>query len=183
MEVKEFVCKDGLRPPVQNVDHKYTCYRDRKDHNRLWMVGANFVAPADHIYVGYPYDTKSQGYAGRWLVFPTTDDMTISLQGPWHSNADALYEATGVDVRGQHYVQLVVGLSRYNGPSYRTTLTDIVYFGEPGVRGYNDYKAVLRRLYEQYHQDLYYWHGGSGGSTYGTYNDRDYSREPVCQLC
>ena len=180
----EFVCRDGLQPPVRNVDQKYTCYRDKRDARRLWLVGANTLAPADHIYVGYREDTGSKGYGGRHMIFNLTDhNMAVTLQGPWHSNSDALYENTGIDLRDKHYVQLVVGLSRRNGPSYRTTLTDIVYYEPPGVRAYDGYKATMRELYEKYRCDLYYWHGGSGGSTCGTYGERDYNKEPVCPKC
>lgn len=181
MEITEFICHDGLQQPVSNVSPLYTCYRDKKDKNRLWLVSATHSNPADHIYVGYPYDTNSQGYAGRWLVFNLADhNSAVSLQGPFHSNAGALFEHTGVDIRDKHYVQLVVGLDRHNGPSYRTTLTNLVYYEEPGVRGYDDYKVVLRQLYEIHKAPLYYWHGGSGGSTTATYSDRDYAREIEC---
>ena len=174
-----FICRDGLPAPVVDADKAplYRCYRDRKDKDRLWLVSATHINPADHIYVGYPFNTSSPGFAGRWLVFNLVDhNSAVSLQGPFHSNADALYECTGIDVRDKHYVQLVVGLSRENGPSYRTTLSDIVYFEEPGVRSYNDYKATLRSLYEQHKVPLYYWHGGSGGSETATYSSRDYER-------
>lgn len=178
---EKFVCRDGLQPPVQNVDLKYTCYQDRNDRKRLWLVAANVVAPADHIYVGYREYTGSQGFGGRRMVFNLTDqNRAVTLQGPWHSNSDAFYENTGVDIRHLHYVQLVVGLSRERGPSYRETLTNIVYFELPGVRAFDGYKATMKSLYEQHQVPLYYWHGGSGGSTYGTYSERDYNREVTC---
>lgn len=182
MEVKEFICHDSVRPPVQNVDQKYTCYRDRYDARRLWLVAANVLAPADHIYVGYREYTGSRGFGGRMMVFNLADQgRAVTLQGPWHSNSDALYEHTGVDIRHLHYVQLVVGLSREQGPSYRETLTDIVHFELPDVRPYDEYKRILPRLYEQYKAPLYYWHGGSGGSMTAVYSDKDYQQEkPVC---
>lgn len=170
----DFICRDSVPARQDDENPLYTCYRDKKDKNLLWCVRHNTDNPADHIYVGYPYDTGSEGYAGRWLVFPTIDGTTVTLQGPWHSNSDALFEHTGIDVRNQHYVQLVVGLSRDQGPSYRTTIKDIVYYEPPGINAFNVYKSVLRQLYEKYHRPLYYWHGGSGGSTYGTYGERDY---------
>ena len=177
MEVEEFVCADGLQAPREDDAILYHCYRDRRDHNRLWMVAANRKNLADHIYVGYPYDTKSEGFAGRWLVFNLVDhEKAVTLQGPWHSNADALYEFTNVDVRDKHYVQFVAGKTFKNVGS-RRILTDILYYEDPDIRGYNDHKAVLRRLFEESRCDIRYWHGGSGGSTSGTYGKRDYDRE------
>ena len=178
-----FVCRDSLPRPETPENPVYKCYRDKKDKDRLWLVMQGVINPADHIYVGYQHHTGSQGFAGRWLVFNLADhDRSVSLQGPWHSNAEALYECTGVDVRNQHYVQLVVGLARDNGPGWRTTLRDIVYIEEPGARGYDDYKAILRSLYEQHKAPLYYWHGGSGGSTSGTYASKDYERSLVTRV-
>lgn len=174
-----FTCEAGLRaPPGQKVT-LYKCYADRKDKNLVWLVGDNCINPADHIYVGYTYDTGSRGYGGRIMVFNLVDhNRAISLYGPWHSNTDALYENTGVDVRDKHYVQFVAGLGRLRDGG-RDVITDIVHYEEPGVRGYYDYKALLPRLYERYKASITYWHGGSGGSTFATYIDRDYAKDPL----
>lgn len=177
---KSFVCRDSLPRPESTGDPVYKCYRDRKDHDRLWLVMQNVINPADHIYVGYPYNVGSQGFAGRILVFNLVDqNRAISLYGPYHSNADALLENTGIDIRNKHYVQLVVGLSREQDSNRRDVITNLVFFQPPGVRAYDEYKSMLPQLYEKHKAPLYYWHGGSGGSMTATYTDRDHVRPAI----
>lgn len=174
---KSFVCRDSLPRPESTGSPVYKCYRDRKDHDRLWLVMQNVINPADHIYVGYPYDVGSQGFAGRILVFNLVDqNRAISLHGPYHSNADALLENTGVDVTNKHYVQLVVGLSRERDSNHRDVITNLVFYQPPGTRAYHEYKSILPQLYKKYNVPLHYWHGGSGGSMLAMYTERDHAR-------
>lgn len=54
---------------------------------------------------------RSEGYGGRVMNFPTKDGV-IKIQGPWHSNSDALFEATGIDLRDKHLTWGLIALKR-----------------------------------------------------------------------
>ena len=175
-----YVCKTGLRAPDNNEAPVYVCYKDNRYKDRLWLVQRNCVNPGDTVHCGYPYDTKSQGYAGRWLVFPTADGTTITLQGPWHSNADALFEYTGIDVRSKHYCQVVIGKDFAAGPPSMNVITGLLYYEEPCVQSYDRYKDLLYDLMTQHPEldKLVYNHAGGGGASTGTYSrKRDYERD------
>jgi len=90
-------------------------YNMHKDANgRIWMIPTQKAA-GDNIYCGYDYDTKSEGFGGQWLTFKVTgEDQTIRLQGPWHSNSNALFQATGINVRNQHLTQVTISRGKIN---------------------------------------------------------------------
>lgn len=176
--VKTFKCISGLYPPDDDKPAVYRAYKSRLHPGAIWIVRQGVKDTANHIYFGYPYDTKSQGFAGRWMIFPLVDQQeSIALQGPWHSNADDLYEDVRIDVRDTHYVQFVAGLAW--GPSINgcRVIEQIVYYEEPHYGYFDEYKRILFRLYNVYQVPIRYWHGGGGGSVSGTYCDRDYNRD------
>lgn len=159
----------------------YRCYVDKVDKKRLWMVAANVDNPAEHIYMGYQEYTGSRGFAGRTLVFNLVDQhMSISLQGPWHSNAEALYAATGIDVRNTCKTFVVIGLGRSfaAGTNGRDVITDIVYMDEsPKLGSYTRDKEIAQAIMKDNPDidKLYTYSDGCGGSSHGPYlRGRDY---------
>ena len=71
---------------------------------RIWLVGV--TEPSNNIYVdGCP---GSQGFGGSTLTFKMVDGSEVQLKGPWHSNSEALFYETGVDVRGLHKTFVVI---------------------------------------------------------------------------
>lgn len=158
----------------------YRCYVDRDDPKRLWMVADNVDNPAEHIYVGYQEDTGSQGFAGRRLVFNLVDqNMSISLQGPWHSNAGALHASTGIDVRNTCKTFVVIGLDRVWGKQGgRDMIKDIVYMDEkPTLGEYTRDKTIARAIMDENPDidKLYVYSDGCGGSSHGPFlRSRDY---------
>lgn len=77
-----------------------------------WVVAVQ-GNPADNIYKDG--GKGSDGFAGRTLTFPLEDGTSVSFIGPWKCGADALYEATGVDVRNQYLTLGIIALRRENG--------------------------------------------------------------------
>lgn len=57
---------------------------------------------------------RSEGFGGSTLSFVidpgdgSQDYYDLDLQGPWHSNAEALYQRTGVDLRDKYRTWCVV---------------------------------------------------------------------------
>lgn len=119
----------GLDGDVFIVDRKYRMFSgaaeaakfvyrklvDKQGH--VWLYPANSDSPAEQVHFHDPKDTKSQGYGGSTLHFTLEDGTTYAAQGPWHANADALFEATGVDIRSTHYTYGCVALKRVYVPS------------------------------------------------------------------
>jgi hypothetical protein len=74
--------------------------------------------PADNIYCteSDDWDTPGSGFAGRTLVMECVDEdgnvTTEQLKGGWHSNAEALFQETGVDIRDKHKTFVVVAYRR-----------------------------------------------------------------------
>jgi hypothetical protein len=184
MELERFVCNSSIAEVHSVPDLMwYKAYQDRLVPKRIWIVADNVPNKADYIYVGYPFDTNSQGFAGRWLVFHVVDqEVAISLQGPWHSNADALLEHTGIDVRDLYMVQLVVG-KRFaeHLEGYSRVIEDIIYNEPPHVGRYDEYKTVLKNimLHDSSLESVAYWHDGGGGSCTAMYTRKDYAKDCV----
>lgn len=111
---------------------------------------------------------KSEGFGGRTLDFPTKDGV-IQIQGPWHTNSDALFERTGVDLRDKHRTWGVVSLGR-GDENGTTVLFDLVYEDpdEKGVVGIFDRISLLaQQLSDGENIPLYYYRLSSGGSSCG----------------
>lgn len=175
---KMFVCTNGLHAPSTDDVPAYRAHRSRQHPGAIWLIRQNCINPADHLYFGYPYNTGSQGFGGHWLVFTLADsNSSIALQGPWHSNADALYDDIQVDIRNKHYVQFVAGLNWGPDVNGVRTIINIVHYEEPGVRAYNEYRERLFNLYAVHRVPLHYWHGGSGGSMTATYDINEYQQD------
>jgi hypothetical protein len=116
----------------------YRVYEGRE--GRVWFV-ADQDDPAGNIYVYEPSDagkpSSMRGFAGRTLMFITTEGEEISVKAPWHSNADALFRDTGVDVRGKHRTFTVIANERDWTPE-GTTLRGVIHRDELPVIGLFD---------------------------------------------
>lgn len=104
--------------------------------NGVWLIAVQPNA-ADNVYLHDPEDTDSHGFAGRTIKFPLKDGSTYKAKGPWHSNSNALFIDTGVDVRDQHetFVVLSKGRKTTGPPRYEMLLTDVVYIDDKPTLG------------------------------------------------
>lgn len=77
------------------------------------------------------------GISGRPAAFDLVDDSTITLNGPWNTTADALYQDTGYDVTDRHYSFVVISLDysqkKYEFNNY--TMEDVLYKDNKWLRG------------------------------------------------
>lgn len=97
---------------------------------KRWIV-ADRKNAGEYVYVeGGP---NSDGFGGRTIKFDLTDGTSVSLKGPWHSNPEALFADTGVDVRDQFYTYCVIAKDRAY-PNNRLVMVDVLY---------RDYDLVL----------------------------------------
>jgi len=73
---------------------------DAKGH--VWLYPVNSETPAEQVHFHAPEDKNSQGYGGSTLHFELEDGTIYAAKGPWHANADSMFEATGIDIRETH---------------------------------------------------------------------------------
>lgn len=99
--------------------HKHT-----GNDGRIWLVADQPNAGANVYVEG---GANSDGFGGATLTFPLVDGGEVKLKGPWHTNANALYSATGVDVRDRHYTFVVVSRRRESGEHYEMIMADVLY--------------------------------------------------------
>lgn len=129
-------------------------------------------------YVWDPRDRDSRGFAGRTLTFRLSDGTTMVVKGPWHSNSDALFADTGVDVRNEHVTWGCIGLNRVyrrnNAGDSIGYITEVVYFDPtPMVGPFNrvdDYAIYLQKTTRAH---LYVFSMSVGGSHHGPVGKAD----------
>lgn len=162
MNTKEFI-DEPYQMTCGSYEAEIRTYKKYEGkQGNIWLV-ANQEEAADNIYVHKPKDTKSQGFAGRTLEFKLEDGTIYKAQGPWHSNADSLYEDTGVDVRDTHSTFVVLGMER-TFVDWQSGIKDIVYQDEkPTLGRYDRYKEIMKK----YPEAKYYFMKSRGGASCG----------------
>lgn len=107
-----FIYDHGAKFRDEDPHYIYRVIQGRSGNT--WIVPTYTDHPAEGIHVDQ-HDPHSQGYGGSILTFPLEDGTTYSVRGPWHSNSEALYEDTGVDLRHTHRTYGCVALNlRYD---------------------------------------------------------------------
>ena len=84
--------------------------------------------PADNIYMDNPKDRDSKGFGGRIVNFELDNGEVYLAHGPWHSNADSLFEDTGIDVRDLYFTKVILGTGgvEYQG-GHSFKIKEVVY--------------------------------------------------------
>ena len=147
---------------------------------KLWNYvidadGTHWFWPHDHpepgamVHCGSPVmaGKRSDGYGGATLNFSTPDGV-IPIQGPWHTNTNALFEKTGVDLRDRHLTYGVVGTGR-EYENNRTIITGLVHADPPeGVLGrFERIETLAQELADRECRPFYYFRRSRGGSSCG----------------
>lgn len=144
------------------VSHRYHKYIGKSGNT--WLV-ADTETAAENVYVtDSPRNDGKQGFGGAALPMPCVDGTTFVLKGGWHSNADALFEDTGVDVRDKYRTLVVLALERDSTEdgTFRTIFRQIVYRDAAPVLGsYHRDKLLMA----QYPEANYCYHASKGGSS------------------
>jgi hypothetical protein len=156
--------------------HKYI-----GSNGRIWLVADQENAAANVYVEG---SIGSDGFGGATLTFPLVEGGEIELRGPWHSNSNALYEATGVDVRDKTYTFVVVSRERKSGEHYEMIMADVLYKDEAPMLGTIDRgKEIARGLLASLSLDSVALYSASeGGSSCGF--EYAEGREPRhCKQC
>lgn len=145
------------------VERKYHKYTGKSGH--VWLV-ADQENAAENVYVTAfsNAERRGEGFGGNTLELPLVDGGTFKLHGGWHSNSDALFKDTGVDVRATYYSQVVLSLGRKSNGQIHGVLTDVIYVEEQPIMGiYDRYKEVMAT----YPEANFYIHETHGGGSSG----------------
>lgn len=164
-EIMDYDLNNSITPGIYGEKKTFKAYNDIKEPGRLWLIAEQDNA-ADNIFVGFPYDTKSQGFYGDWLTFEIDTGTKIRLQGPWHSNSKAMYENTGIDIRDKSKTFVVIG----NGyvPNNNGLIKDIIYKDDDFVIGRHERGDKLAQKYaNELGHPVFRWVRGMGGSHSG----------------
>lgn len=130
---------------------------------RRWLHNGT----GDNIY--HEGEPGSQGFGGRTLTFELKDGTKLELKGPWHSNSDALFADTGVDLRAMHKTFTVVARGREypkgHGWDAGPTMIDVVWRDEEPTYGtFNRGEEKAQELADQLGEKLFYYTRTSGGA-------------------
>lgn len=135
-----------------------------------WFWPAEHPEPGAMVHCGSPIiaGRKSDGYGGAIMAFRTADG-NINIQGPWHSNTDALFERTGVDLRDKHLTYGVVGTGRDTTTDFHTVITGVVHADpKDGVLGtFERINVIAQELADREDRPFYYYRKSHGGSSCG----------------
>lgn len=151
-------------------DNQIVFYRYIGKSGKVWIVGDCDDA-ASHIYVqadtreNVPGYNGFRGFGGSTLRFRLVDNGIVELQGPWHSNSDALYQDTGVDLR-HTYVQFVCIAKTREYIGNKCIFRDVLY-KEISTGDYYDGTRRAMQLSKELDIPLVIYHETRGGSSNG----------------
>lgn len=141
---------------------------------RTWLVGIIPEAAAKLYVTNNPANTTGKGggygFGGATISFTVDgEDGQFDAHGPWHSNADALYEDTGLDVRSLHLTRVWVAEGREFGPglSMRTVPAGEIYYQEdvPAMGTFHRGKRIAQAIADLYQKEVWLFSESNGGSS------------------
>lgn len=132
---------------------------------RLWLYHP------DRSSVWVQGGPDSRGCGGNTIDFELDDGLgMISLVGPWHSNSDAFFKDTCIDVRDKHITWGCVGTGmEYDSNSGENRITGILWFDEEPTQGLFERVGLHAWEMQQANPEtsLYSYRESEGGSSFG----------------
>jgi hypothetical protein len=152
-------------------------HRIDDDRGNVWLV-ADQVSAAEHIYFDNPRDTSSDGFGGSVLTFKLVDGREYKAKGPWHSNADSLFAATGHDVRDTHYTYVVIGLDRAKGTT--NGIEDVIYMDNEATLGsFKRGDEIAQQIANEIGTAVQVYSQSNGGSSCGPMYPSDWDEDRI----
>jgi len=145
----------------------------RKYHLHLSKGGKRYLVADVPNCAGYVYvegDANSDGFGGRTLSFELVSGEIIKLKGPWHTNSEDLFRATGVDVRDKHLTFGCISKERGStgNPYHSTIMQDVLYIDkEPTIGPFERIRDMAQRMADERNETLYYYSESESGSSNG----------------
>ena len=145
---------------------------DNDDSQRIWLW-----SDVDHIYCGYPYSTGSQGFGGAKIPFNILGGQTVTLHGPWHTSANDLWRATGVDLRNQYMTRGMCSYARTYDSRDGYIYRDVFHFEETARCGsYNRIRDIARAVADKVERMVFFYAESHGGSVH-SFEGREYEKD------
>ena len=139
-------------------------YRVHHDGERRWLV-PDSEAPADNIYVEDLNPDSSEGFGGATISFELANGDVLELKGPWQSNSESFFKATGIDIRDKHRTQGIVAVKREHLQG-RTEYEDILHLDVVPVIGpYHRITDIAQRFADKRGEPVFYAFKSAGGGT------------------
>jgi len=128
---------------------------------RRWLVA---IQPneADNVYCeGGP---NSDGFGGATLTFKLDDGTTIALAGPWHSNADSLFDDTGYDCRDKYTSLGIIGLGRESDWNKGDLYKEVLHYDKkPVIGNFDRIEKLAQEKANELGKEIFYSVRTSGG--------------------
>lgn len=126
---------------------------------------------ASNIYCS----TRNKEGMGGATVEMHTPDGVFPETGIWHSNADSLFNATGIDIRDKHLTSYIVCLEIERPKNwYEATLCKQVQAVELSVVGeFNPGKEVAQRIANKLDRKVFFMRKSTGGGSSGWINPQE----------
>lgn len=143
-------------------------YRKLVDpQGHVWLYPVNSETPAEQVYFHDPKDLKSDGYGGSTLHFLLEDGTVYDAKGPWHSSADGMWAATGVDIRATYRTYGCVALKRvYEG--HVQTFHGVLHADTSPVIGeFDRLEKIAQAHADRLGHPVAYYSKSKGGSSSG----------------
>lgn len=171
----DFSACDVPRCPEEYKCESYNMITDKSGND--WFYGNH----ADEIYVDQ-HNPNSEGFGGRKLKFKLKDGTVIETEnGPWHSNADGLLNATGVDLTNEHltFGCISLGIEYIKGKMY-SNYKNVIYLDDNYINGdYSRIKNLAQEFANKLNTKVYYTQHSRGGSVAHFYEPKKYKFEEL----
>lgn len=151
-------------------------YRKVVGKRGVWLFPTNSSTPGEQVHFHDPADTGSQGYGGSTLHFLLEDGTTYDAKGPWHSNTDALFSDTGVDIRNTFRTFGVVAKKRtslllrpgVSGNSSHYRFDGLLHLdSEPQIGDFDRIKKIALEFATKLEHPVVCYSESNGGSSCG----------------
>lgn len=128
----------------------------------VWYV-AEVPNSADYIY---HVTTNLNGHAGVKLTFKTNEGSFEEV-GVWRSNPDALFNATGVDIRDKHLMSYIISLDKLHSvENYGPDMyIDVLYFQENVLTTFTHFKEKAQEYADKLQRTVYIGRRSAGGGS------------------
>jgi small nuclear ribonucleoprotein (snRNP)-like protein len=162
------ISRGGMKSGISAArSHKY---RKIETKRNVWYITDEPCA-GDSIYVSIKNeDPKAyfKGFGGATLKFEMIDGTIDEVKGPWHSNSDALFQDTGVDLRESHITYGVIAMGREYDDKMNLVMKDVIYQDDDWTCGsFDRVKAIAQGMADTLGKPVFAYSESHGGSSCG----------------
>ena len=151
-----------------------TYRRIKGKSGKTWLVSLVPEAAAKLYVTNNPGNTTGKGggygFGGAIISFTCDDGEQFDAHGPWHSNAESLFDDTGLDVRHLHLTRVTVCERReFEEGSYKSVPAGEIYYREevPAMGTFHRGKGIAQALADLYGKTVMLLSESNGGSSFG----------------